>query len=152
MTYWNSFRELDELRREMDRVFGSLGTWDLPFSRISFLPGKAARSYPLVNLNEDKDAYYVQALAPGVNPETLNISVTGNALTIAGEKNGSGTNVKPEAFHRSERAVGTFVRTVELPDEVDDTKIKADYKNGLLLVTLPKTEKAKPKQIVVNIG
>jgi len=151
MAYWDSFHELDELRREMDRIFDNYGTWRFPFSRISFLPGKAARNYPLINIHEDKDAFYVEALAPGVNPETLDVSVAGNILTVAGEKNMSGHDVKAEAYHRNERAAGKFTRMVELPHEVDDTGIKADYTNGLLLVTLPKAEKAKPKQITVNV-
>ena len=150
MAYWDSFPKLDELHKEMDHVFENFGTWRLPFSRISFLPGRAARSYPLINVNEDKDNYYIEALAPGVNPKTLDVSVTGSILSIAGEKNIAG-NVKPEAYHRNERAVGKFVRTVELPNEVEETKVKADYKNGLLLVILPKAEKAKPKKIAVNV-
>jgi len=141
MAYWDSFLELDELRKEMDRAFDNLETRRHSFSRISFLPGKAARSYPLINVNEDKDNYFVEALAPGVNPETVDVSVTGSILSIAGEKHMAGRNVKPEAYHRNERAVGKFVRTVELPNEVEETKVKADYKNGLLLVTLPTVHK-----------
>ena len=151
MAYWDTFGELDSLRREIDNIFGSVGTWRFPFSRVSFLPGRAARRYPLVDVNEDKDTYYVEALAPGVNPKTLNVSVVGNALTITGEKNMAGAEVKAESYHRNERAVGKFVRTVELANEVDEAKVKADYKNGLLLVTLPKSERAKPKKIAVNV-
>ena len=62
------------------------------------------------------------------------------------------TDVKPEAFHRSERATGKFVRHIELPVEVDENKVQADYKHGLLNVTLPKAEKAKPKQITVQVA
>jgi HSP20 family protein len=60
--------------------------------------------------------------------------------------------VKPEAFHRSERATGTFVRHLQLPVEVDEHQVRADYKDGLLMVTLPKAERAKPKQIAVQVG
>ena len=151
MAYWDTFYDLESLRREMDNMFNRAGTWRFPFSRVSFLPGRAARRYPLVNISEDKDAYYIEALAPGVNPDTLDVSVTGNLLTIAGEKNMTGTEVKAEAYHRSERAVGRFIRTVELENEVNETKVKANYKNGLLLITLPKSERAKPKQIKVNV-
>lgn len=153
MAYWETFYDLESLRREMDNMFNkNVGTWKFPFSRVSFLPGRSARRYPLVNISEDKDAYYIEALAPGVNPKTLEVSVTSNMLTIAGEKNMAGAEVKAEAYHRNERAVGKFVRTVELANEVNEAKVKADYKNGLLLVTLPKSEKAKPKQINVNVG
>ena len=153
MAYMDSFHDLDALRKEMDRIFDSMGgTWTFPFSRISFLPGRAARGYPLINVNEDKDAYYIEALAPGVDPNSMDVSISGNTLSIAGEKNVKSPDTKPEAYHRNERAVGKFVRTIELPNEVDAEKVKADYKNGLLLVTLPKSEKAKPKQISVNVA
>ena len=153
MAFTDNFHELDALRREMDRIFDSMGgTWSFPFSQISFLPGRAARSYPLINVNEDKDAYYIEALAPGVDPDSMDVSVVGNTLSIAGEKNMKSPDIKPEAYHRNERAAGKFVRTLELPNEVDSGQVKADYKNGLLLVTLPKSEKAKPKQISVNVA
>lgn len=152
MAQWDPFREIEALRREMDRVFSTDGNRTVPFSRASFLPGRAARHYPMVNISEDKDSYYVEALAPGVNPDNLNLSVVRNTLTISGEKLRAGAEVKPDAYHRSERAIGSFVRRVELPAEVDEARIKADYRNGLLLVTLPKHEKAKPKQIAINVG
>jgi HSP20 family protein len=95
---------------------------------------------------------YDEALAPGVDADTLSLSVVGNTLSIAGEKRRVAGDVKPEAFHRSERATGKFVRHIELPVAVDEDKVQADYKHGLLTVTLPKTEKAKPKQIAVQVG
>lgn len=154
MAYGDPFREMESLRREFDRMFSTLGEWSLPFSQVSFLPGRAARQYPLVNLSEDKDNYYVEALAPGINPKAIDLSVANNRLTISGEKimAGAGVEVNPESYHRSERSAGEFSRMIELPAEVDPDRIKADYRNGLLLVTLPKSEKAKPKQISVNVG
>ena len=148
---WDPFREFEELRREMDAAFrGWTRTW--PSFWAAFLPGRAARMYPMINLSEDKDAYYVEALAPGVDPDTLEVTVAHNALTISGEKKPVGEDVSPEAFHRSERAAGRFVRSIDLPSEVDSEKVRADYRNGLLLITLPKTEAAKPKQISVSVG
>jgi len=152
MAEWNPWQNLEALRREIDRVFDETGFRSEPSTRAAFLPGRAARRYPLINLYEDKEAVYVEALAPGVDPSTLNLSVVGNTLTLAGEKRRVDGDVKPEAFHRSERATGKFVRHIELPVEVDDNKIRADYKHGLLHVTLPKAEKAKPKQIAVQVG
>ena len=152
MAEWNPWQNLDTLRREIDRVFNETDSRSEPFFRTAFLPGRAARRYPLINLYEDKEAVYVEALAPGVDADTLSLSVVGNTLSIAGEKRRVAGDVKPEAFHRSERATGKFVRHIELPVAVDEDKVQADYKHGLLTVTLPKTEKAKPKQIAVQVG
>jgi len=154
MAFWDdAFREMEALQREIDRVFGDIdGGWRRPFRRVSFLPGLRARAYPLLNVREDKDAYYVEGLAPGIDPESLNIAVAYNQLTISGEKPAPGDNIKPEAYHRSERAAGKFTRTITLPTEVDSARIKADYKNGMLLITLPKAEIAKAKQITVNVA
>ena len=151
---WNLFDEFDVLRREVERAFEGYGLdrWRWPFSRISFLPGLAARAYPLVNLSEDADNLYVEALAPGVDPESLDIAVQQDTLRIAGEKQPISEDIELEAFHRNERNAGKFVRTIGLSTVVDADKVSADYKNGLLLVTLPKTEAAKPKQITVNVG
>ena len=152
MAEWNPWQTLEALRREIERVYDENGSRSEPSFRAAFLPGKAARRYPLINLYEDKEAVYVEALAPGVDPSTLEISVQGNTLSIAGEKRRVAGDVKPEAFHRSERATGKFVRHIQLPVEVDENKVRADYQHGLLNVTLPKVEKAKPKQITVQVG
>jgi HSP20 family protein len=151
MAQWVPFEGMDALRREIDRAFEDYGLRTFPPFRTAFLPGRAARGYPLMNVYEDSNAVYVEALAPGVSPASLNASVVRDKLTIAGEK-ASAKEVKAEAFHRNERAAGTFSRTIELPVEVDDTKVQADYRDGVLLVTLPKAEKARPKQISVQVG
>ncbi len=149
---WDPFRELELLRREVERVFDDAGSWKWPFSRVSFLPGVSARVYPMLNVNDDKDNIYVEALAPGLEPESIEVTVLQNVLRIAGKKTPITEDIKPEAFHRSERGAGSFVRTLTLPSEVDSDKITAQYKNGLLLLTLPKHEKAKPKQITVSVN
>jgi HSP20 family protein len=152
MADWHPWQTLDMLRREIDRVFNETGSRSEPFFHTAFLPGQAARRYPLINLYEDQDTVYVEALAPGVDPDTMQLSVVGNTLSIAGEKHRVAGDVHPEAFHRSERATGKFVRQIELPVEVDEEKVQAEYTNGLLTVTLPKAAKAKPKQIAVQVG
>jgi HSP20 family protein len=152
MAEWNPWQGLDVLRRDIDRAFEDFGFRTEPFSRAAFLPGRAARRYPLVNLHEDQDNVYIEALAPGVDPASLSLSVLRNVLTISGEKRRVPGDIKPEAFHRSERATGKFVRNIELPVEVDENKVKADYENGLLMVTLPKAEQAKPRQISVQVA
>jgi HSP20 family protein len=152
MAQWNPFENVEALRREIDRAFDGFGLRQEPLERAAFLPGRGPRRYPLINLSEDKDRIYIEALTPGVDPKSLEVSVMQNRLTVTGEKTRISGDVKPEAFHRSERASGKFVRSIDLPMEVDDTAIQAEYKDGLLLVTLPKAARAKPKQIAVNVA
>ncbi len=152
MAQWNPFDEMEMLRREVDKAFEGFVARQEPARRGAFLPGSSPRRYPLVNLFEEQDKIYLEALTPGIDPESLNVDIVHNRLTLSGEKIRITADVKPEAFHRSERASGKFVRTVELPVEVDEQGIRAEYKNGILLVTLPKAEKAKPKQINVKVA
>lgn len=152
MAQWNPFAEMENLRRDIDRAFEEFGIPQSPANRVAFLPGRGPRRYPLINLSEDKNNLYIEALTPGVDPQTLDVSVLRNRLTLAGEKIRVPADVKPEAFHRSERSSGKFVRTCDLPAEVNDEQIQAEYKNGLLLITLPKAEKAKPRQVNVKIA
>ena len=148
---WSPFDDMEALRREVDKAFDQFGFGAGP-SRFAFLPARGPRQYPLINLSEDSDALYVEALAPGVEPGTLNLSVVRNNLTISGEKPHVPQGVRPEAFHRNERASGKFIRSVELPVEIEEKAVNAEYKNGLLLITLPKAAKVKPKQINVTIA
>ena len=151
MAEWHPFEDLASLRQEIDRAFEGFGAAQDPSRRVAFLPGRGPRLYPLINLLEDKDNIYIEALTPGVDPKSLDVSVTQNRLTLAGEKTRIAEIVKPEAFHRSERASGKFVRIVDLPLEVEGGGVEAEYKNGLLVVTIPKAEKAKPRQVNVKI-
>jgi HSP20 family protein len=156
MAEWNPWQEMHRLRHDIDRAFAQAG-WrngerngrTFP---TAFLPGHAARAYPLVTMSEDADAVYVTALAPGLDPAAVHVTVQDNRLTIAGEKPRVAAEIQPDAFHRSERAAGKFVRTVTLPIDVEHAQVQADYKHGLLVVTLPKAEQAKPKQIAVSVA
>ena len=150
MAEWNPFQDMESLRREIDRAFEGFGLGQQPWQQ-AFLPGRGPRRYPLINLLEDQEHVYVEALTPGVDPQSLNVNLVQNHLTLSGEKSRVAGEIKPEAFHRNERASGKFVRTIDSPVEVDEGAIEAEYKNGLLLVTLPKAEKAKPKQIQVKL-
>ena len=146
-------QEMETLRREIDRLFASVGT--PPWWRVAFLPGRSARQYPLVNVSEDRDRVYVEALMPGVDPKTLDVQLVQNTLTLSGEKPRSpagAPTVQEDAYHRNERAAGKFVRTVDLPVAVDDTRISANYEHGVLRVALPKAESAKPRQISVAVA
>jgi HSP20 family protein len=150
-TTWTSVNAMEALRRDIDQALGTAGVAHEPFSRGAFLPGRAARRYPLMNLSEDCDHVYVEALAPGVEVDSLALTVIGNVLSISGEKRRTPDTIPPEAFHRNERAAGKFVRTVDLPVEVDADQVTAAYQHGLLLVTLAKAAAAKPTQIPVTV-
>lgn len=152
MSTWYPWNPLESLRREIDRTFEDFGMRTSPRLRSVFLPGREARGYPLVNLHEDREALCIEALAPGLDPADINLTVLNNVLTISGEKRRLPADVKPEALHRSERATGRFVRSISLPVEVDANHVQADYKHGLLTITLPKAEQAKPKQIAVSVA
>jgi HSP20 family protein len=139
---WRSpFQEIEQMRREMDRVFENAGT--RPFRALR------AGVFPLINVTEDKDHYYVRAELPGLAADELNIAVTGNNLSIAGERKipTEGDTVK---YHRREREAGSFSRIVALPAAVDADKVEAKLVNGILTVMVPKAEAAKPKQITVQ--
>jgi HSP20 family protein len=148
------FEDMERMRGEIDRILGEdrFSSWTFPFSRISFLPGRASRVYPLINISEDKDNIYVEALAPGLEPETLNVSVTGDQLVISGEKKPLPKSVRPERVHRTERSAGHFARSLSLSVGVEGDKVQASYTDGLLQVVLPKVEAAKPRQIAVTVS
>jgi HSP20 family protein len=133
MTMWDPIRELQALPR-----------W-----RLAFLPGRAARQYPLVNLHDDGDDVYIEALMPGVEPQGVEVTVVGNTLTLSGHKPGP-QDLTQERIHRTERAAGRFMRTVQLPVEVDRDRAVAEYRNGLLLLKMPRSESSKPRRITIQ--
>ena len=86
MAQWNPFEDLATLRREIDQAFEGFSTGQSPLRQVAFLPGTSPRRYPLINLLEARTIIYIEALTPGVDPRSFNISVTHNRLTMAGEK------------------------------------------------------------------
>ena len=109
----------------------------------------AAGVFPLTNVTEDSDNYYVRAELPGITSDELDIQVTAKGISISGERKipVEGNNVK---YHRREREAGKFSRTINLPENVDVNKVDASLKNGILTVIIPKSEVAKPRQITVK--
>ena len=128
-------------------------TWGLggAFEELERRPYRVigAGVFPLINLSEDKDNYFVRAEMPGLKADDINISVTGSNLSISGERKipSEGEDVR---YHRREREAGTFSRVVALPGEVDADKVEARHEQGILTVVIPKAEAAKPKQITVR--
>lgn len=146
MLSWNLIREMEHLRREMDELFRGVGFG--PMLDAPFLPGVGMRRYPKVNIREDADGFYLEALLPGVDPKNLDMSVVGSTLTLSGERveeEGEG-----RTWHRRERGAGKFLRTIELPVDIDANKVQAEYRNGVLRVTLPKAEQVRPKRIAIK--
>jgi HSP20 family protein len=137
----DQFNELDRMRRQMDRLF----------SDMSSLPGSEPRAgvFPLVNITEDSDHFYIRAELPGVEAGGLDIQATANNVSISGERKiaAEAENVK---YHRREREAGKFSRMISLPSDVDTDKVSAEFVNGILTLTVPKAEAAKPRQISVN--
>jgi HSP20 family protein len=106
---------------------------------------------PAVDLYEDNDHLIVRVELPGMNKESIDISLHEGVLTVAGERKAEELPAGSEAY-RSERFYGRFQRTLDLPKPVEADRVSAHYRDGILTITLPKTEEAKPRQIEVNIG
>ena len=140
---WNHpFTELERMSRQMDRLTSGL------FGRPNW-NWRPARVFPAINLTEDKENYFVRAELPGFKADALDIKVAGRNLSITGERRISpeGENIK---FHRQERDAGKFSRVIGLPGDIDPGKVVAKMANGVLTITIAKSEAAKPKQITVN--
>jgi HSP20 family protein len=105
---------------------------------------------PAIDVYEDKDNVFVRAELPGMKKDEIDISLHEGVLTLSGERKLENEYEKADS-HRTERFVGRFQRSVTLPAPVEAGKVRATYKDGVLAVTLPKAEEAKPKQITVNV-
>jgi HSP20 family protein len=141
---WRPFREVSRLRREMDRL------WDDYFgSGRRGLQPLQPEFAPAVDVKETAEAVVVKAEVPGMDAKEINISVTGDVLTIKGEKK-SEREEKEENYHLVERSYGSFSRSLTLPAAVDLDNIEAKYDQGVLTVTCPKKEEIKPKAIEIK--
>ena len=144
---WEPFRDLLTLQDRMNRMFDESyrgRTSDEDWA----LGGSWA---PAVDIYEHEGNIVLTAELPGVDPREVDIRVENNVLTLRGERRWS-DEIKRESYHRVERAYGSFTRSFTLPNVVDTEKIKADYKDGMLKLILPKKEEAKPKQISINVA
>ncbi len=135
---------VDQLQRSINRLFDF--DWDLDRDLDLF----GGVSGPSVDLMENDDTYMVRCDLPGVEKDDLDISVSGNALTIKGEKQDSSEH-KDGRYYRRESWSGSFQRTITVPETVDPNAINAEMKNGVLTLTFPKKEDVKPRQITVDV-
>jgi HSP20 family protein len=142
---WQGLGRLSSLREELDRLFESPLT---ELARSSRLMGGWA---PALDVYEDKENFVVKAELPGMKREDIEVSFQDGSLSISGERK-SETKHEAAETHRAERFFGRFQRTLTLPTAVATDKVKAEYKDGVLTVTLPKTEEAKPKRIDVSVS
>jgi HSP20 family protein len=140
---WSSpFRELDELRREMDRVFGSLS------EGTGF---GAAGVFPAINVSETNDAVFVKAELPGMKSDDLDVTFENGTVTLSGEREAEEES-GDVSYHRRERQWGSFRRSFSIPQRIDADGVRARYLDGILTVELPKAAEARPKQIAIQAG
>lgn len=134
---WDPFRDF---QREVGRLFESVEApqhW------------RVARGVPPINLYDSGDHYILTAQLPGLGPDAVDLSITGETLTLRGDRKRA-EGVPDESYRRQERPFGRWTRTVTLPDRVDSAEVSASFGNGVLTVILPKAEEAKPRQISVT--
>jgi HSP20 family protein len=136
------FAEMERMSRQVDRLTQAL----LGSPGLHWRP---AAVFPAVNLTENKDRYYVRAELPGIKSDAIDVQVNGRNLTIAGERTipSEGERIK---YHRKEREAGKFSRVISLPGGIEGDRVDAKMRNGVLTVTIPKSEASKPKQIKVS--
>lgn len=138
---WDPFRELTALQSEVNRLFSRAGGGDVS-ERQSWIPS--------VDVVETKDAITLKADLAGMDPNDIALEVEDNVLTVSGERRFQ-EEVDEEKYYRIERRYGSFSRSIALPQGADPEKIEAEYENGVLAVTVPKVEAAKPKRISVGV-
>jgi len=137
--YWNNslWNEIDRMRRDMDKVFSNYGrTID------------KAR-FPLVNIYDKQDNVVVTAELPGLIKENVSITFTGNVLTISG-KIDTPAKTKNMTMIRQERSYGEFEKSLRIPAKIEQNRISALFNNGILTITMPKSEEAKPRTITIK--
>ena len=135
---WDPWREIDRLQRDASSIF------TLPMRR----PGAA---YPPMKIHTGEEDVIITAEIPGIDPADIDLTVTGDTLTIRGTRKAQEAK-EGETWHRRERGAGNFYRTVQLPYNVESNKVQADYVGGVLKIELPRAEADKPRKISVTPG
>ena len=149
---WNPFREMEDLQ---NRLFSLVGR---PFGRLPVRSGgdadetlTLAEWAPAVDITEDEQEYLLKVELPEVKKSDVKVTVENGVLSITGERKLE-KEEKDKKYHRIERSYGSFVRTFTVPDDAEDGKVNAEFKDGVLTVRLAKSEKAKPKTIEVKVS
>jgi len=139
------FREMEEMSDRLNRLFG---TWTRPVNGKE--PLTVVDWTPSVDIQETETEYLLKAELPEIKREDVKVTVENGILTLQGERKHE-KEEKNRKFHRVERSYGTFLRTFTVPNDTDEAKVTADFKEGILRVHLPKTEKPRPKTIEVKV-
>ncbi|MDI6801589.1 MAG: Hsp20/alpha crystallin family protein [Thermodesulfovibrionales bacterium] len=146
---WSPLKELEEMRRDMDRLFEDFFA---PVSRRRrWIRPEAGVVVPNVEMYDRKNDIVLKAELPGISKEDIDLTITKDSLTLKGEIRKE-EEVKEEDYYAAERSYGSFTRTIAMPVEVDAGKAKASFKNGVLEIVLPKKEEAKPKEIKIEVS
>ena len=150
LTQWNPFREMNELQRRLASVFDLAS-----YRRSALTTGEENMTVPewapAVDIIEDDKEYLIKVELPEVPKEAVKVTMEGGTLTISGERKAE-KEEKNRKFHRVERYYGRFVRSFSIPEDAEDSKVNAEFKDGVLRVHLAKSEKARPKQIEVKVS
>ena len=146
ITRWEPFRDLVSTQDRFNQLFNET------FARAFGDDQTATRGWiPAVDIYETDENLVLQAELPGISPDDVEIRVEDNTLYLKGERKFE-KEVKQENLHRVERSYGTFTRSFALPGTIDASNVKAEYKNGILTLTMPKREEAKPRAIKINVS
>ena len=145
-TRWNPLNDREDLERRVATLLGTRAATGNGGQEALTV----AQWSPLVDIIEDEKEYLIQAELPDMKKEDVRLTVENEVLAISGERKLE-KEEKGKKYHRVERAYGSFVRTFSLPEDADGSKVTADFKDGMLHVHLPKSEKAKPKAIAITV-
>ncbi len=139
------FTGLEKMRREMDRLTSAFGPYFGSGEGSVYRPGV----YPPINVYDDGESFIVRAEVPGADPKAMDVTVTGDTLTIRGERTAAEL---PEgaSYHRRELNTGHFRRALTLPEQVDNTEVLASYQSGILEIRMPRAEQAKQRKIEIK--
>lgn len=148
LSRWNPMKEIEELDKRLSALLGRGVSSPVGDKKEAIT---VAEWSPLVDITEDEKEYVIKAELPEVKKEDIKLNVQDDVLTITGERKYE-KEEKGKKYHRVERSYGSFLRSFTLPENADGTKVSAEYKDGLLMVRLPKSEKAKPKSIEVKVS
>lgn len=144
LVHWAPFREIESLQREMNQLFDTLvPTANEDAGRVSFIPA--------AEIQETPEAVHLKVEIPGLEAKDLDVQVTAEAVSISGERR-SETRTEEKGVTRSEFRYGKFRRVVPLPARVQNDKVEAEYKDGILTLNLPKVEAEKNKVVKVNVA